>query len=100
MTDDAGQYAHIDKDFAEHGMVCHSADEYASAKDRTIRTNTVEASSRSSNAEGRESINIARTIFIGILPNTISGIATDAADPRRRDRLVTALPIPRGAKSS
>ncbi len=42
MTDDAGQYTHIDQDFSEHGMVCHSRGEYVSAKDCTIHTNTVE----------------------------------------------------------
>ena len=42
MTDDAGQYLHIDEDFSEHGTVCHSAGEYISKEDRTIHTNTVE----------------------------------------------------------
>ena len=42
MTDDAGQYCHLNKDFADHGVVCHSQGEYVSMKDRTIHTNTVE----------------------------------------------------------
>jgi transposase-like protein len=42
MTDDAGQYCHMHKDFAQHDVVCHSQGEYVSMKDRTIHTNTVE----------------------------------------------------------
>jgi hypothetical protein len=36
MTDDAGQYRHINENFAEHGMVQHSNGEYVSREDRTI----------------------------------------------------------------
>lgn len=42
MTDDAGQYCHIDKDFAEHGMVRHSSGEYVSKEDRTVHVNSLE----------------------------------------------------------
>jgi transposase-like protein len=42
MTDEAGQYCHIDEDFAEHGVVCHSQDEYVSLEDRTIHVNNLE----------------------------------------------------------
>ena len=42
MTDDAGQYCHINEDFAEHGVVCHGSGEYVSMKDRTIHINTAE----------------------------------------------------------
>jgi transposase-like protein len=42
MTDEAGQYCHIDEDFAEHGVVCHGAGEYVSMKDRTVHINTAE----------------------------------------------------------
>jgi transposase-like protein len=42
MTDDAGQYCHLNKDFAQHDVVCHSQGEYVSCKDRAIHTNTVE----------------------------------------------------------
>jgi transposase-like protein len=42
MTDDASHYTLVPWTFAEHGVVRHSADEYVSAKDRTIHTNTLE----------------------------------------------------------
>lgn len=42
MTDDAGQYAHIDENFAEHGVCRHSQGEYVSPKDRTVHTNCAE----------------------------------------------------------
>ncbi len=42
MTDDAGQYCHIDENFAEHGMVQHSSGEYVSKMDRTIHVNCAE----------------------------------------------------------
>ncbi len=42
MTDDAGQYKHLNKHFSEHGTVCHSSGEYVSLADRSIHTNTVE----------------------------------------------------------
>jgi transposase-like protein len=42
MTDDAGQYAHIDENFTEHRVVRHSQGEYVSLKDRTVHTNCAE----------------------------------------------------------
>ncbi len=42
MTDDAGQYRHIDENFAEHGMVQHSNGEYVSREDRTVHVNCAE----------------------------------------------------------
>ncbi len=42
MTDDAGQYKHLDEHFAEHGCVQHSQGEYVSLADPSIHTNTVE----------------------------------------------------------
>jgi transposase-like protein len=42
MTDDAGQYCHIHKDFAEHGVVRHSNGEYVSQVDRTVHVNCCE----------------------------------------------------------
>lgn len=39
MTDEAGQYAHLNKDFASHEFVNHGAGEYARGK---IHTNTLE----------------------------------------------------------
>ena len=42
MTDDAGQYAHLNDHFNEHCVVRHSQGEYVAPHDRTIHTNTVE----------------------------------------------------------
>jgi len=42
MTDDAGQYKHLDKHFAEHGAVAHSNGEYVNLANPDIHTNTVE----------------------------------------------------------
>jgi len=42
MTDGAGQYCHIDENFAEHGSVDHVNGEYVSMKDRTIHVNCAE----------------------------------------------------------
>jgi transposase-like protein len=42
MTDEAGQYAHLNKHFAEHGFTRHGQGEYVSAADPSIHTNTVE----------------------------------------------------------
>ena len=42
MTDDAGQYCHINENFAEHGMVQHSNGEYVSKADRTVHVNCAE----------------------------------------------------------
>lgn len=42
MTDEAGLYKSLGFNFADHGMVNHSRDEYVSQQDRTIHTNTIE----------------------------------------------------------
>lgn len=42
MTDEAGHYLHVGREFAEHGVVRHGQDEYVSTEDRTIHTNTIE----------------------------------------------------------
>jgi transposase-like protein len=42
MTDEAGHYYYLDKSFAEHGVVRHGREEYVSAADPTIHTNTLE----------------------------------------------------------
>jgi transposase-like protein len=42
MTDEAGQYHHVGKHFAEHGFTRHGQGEYVSQADRTIHTNTIE----------------------------------------------------------
>ena len=42
MTDDAGQYKHLDEHFAEHNAVRHGIGEYVSLTDPSIHTNTVE----------------------------------------------------------
>ena len=42
LTDEAGQYCHIDKNFAGHEVVVHSQGEYVSPKDRTIHVNCCE----------------------------------------------------------
>lgn len=42
MTDEAGHYLHVGKEFAQHGIVRHGQDEYVSPEDRTIHTNTIE----------------------------------------------------------
>lgn len=42
MTDEAGQYHHLDKSFAEHGFTSHGKGEYVSMDDPTIHTNTIE----------------------------------------------------------
>ena len=39
MTDEAGQYKHLHKDFASHDFVSHGADEYVRG---TVHTNTIE----------------------------------------------------------
>lgn len=39
MTDEAGQYKHLHKDFASHEFVSHGADEYVRGK---VHTNTIE----------------------------------------------------------
>ena len=42
MTDEAGQYHHLNKDFAGHAFTRHGQGEYVSKVDRTIHTNTIE----------------------------------------------------------
>lgn len=42
MTDEAGHYLAVGREFAEHGVVRHGQDEYVSTVDRTIHTNTIE----------------------------------------------------------
>jgi len=42
MTDEAGHYLAVGREFAEHGVVRHGQDEYVSRDDRTIHTNTIE----------------------------------------------------------
>ncbi|MGY6531833.1 IS1595 family transposase [Glycocaulis sp.] len=42
MTDEAGYYLHIGREFAQHGVVSHRRDEYVNPNDRTIHTNTIE----------------------------------------------------------
>ena len=42
MTDEAGQYAHIDQCFAEHGVVIHSKGESVSKKDKRVHINSLE----------------------------------------------------------
>jgi hypothetical protein len=42
LTDDHGAYKRPGRDFAAHGIVNHTQDEYVSKLDRTITTNTVE----------------------------------------------------------
>lgn len=41
-TDEAGQYKHLGKHFAGHGIVRHGQDEYVSKADASIHTNTIE----------------------------------------------------------
>lgn len=42
MTDEAGHYLAVGREFAQHGVVRHGQDEYVSREDRTIHTNTIE----------------------------------------------------------
>jgi transposase-like protein len=42
LTDEAGQYKHLKRDFADHAFTRHGQGEYVSAADRTIHTNTIE----------------------------------------------------------
>ena len=42
MTDEAGQYHHLGKHFAEHGFTRHGQGEYVSKDNRTVHTNTIE----------------------------------------------------------
>ena len=42
MTDEAGQYKHLTRTFADHGFTRHGQGEYVSREDRTIHTNTIE----------------------------------------------------------
>lgn len=42
MTDEAQRFRRVGKEFSEHGRVNHGKDEYVSAEDQTVHTNTVE----------------------------------------------------------
>ncbi len=42
MTDEATNYKAIGHNFADHGFVVHSKDEYVKAEDPTVHTNTIE----------------------------------------------------------
>lgn len=42
VTDEAGQYCHLNEHFAGHEFVTHSNGEYVSMKDRTVHTNCAE----------------------------------------------------------
>ncbi len=42
LTDEAGQYKYLDRDFAGHSFVRHGQDEYVNLEDRTIHTQTIE----------------------------------------------------------
>jgi len=42
MTDEAGHYLHVGREFAQHGVVRHGQEEYVNPQDRTIHTNTIE----------------------------------------------------------
>lgn len=42
MTDEAGHYLHIGREFSGHSIVRHGKEEYVSPLDRTIHTNTIE----------------------------------------------------------
>ena len=42
LTDEAGQYHHLRRHFADHQFTRHGQGEYVSASDRTIHTNTIE----------------------------------------------------------
>ena len=42
MTDEAGHYLAVGREFAEHGFTRHGQGEYVSKTDRTVHTNTIE----------------------------------------------------------
>jgi hypothetical protein len=42
MTDDAGQYTHLNKHFTDHNIVRHVEKEYVSSENPSIHTNTIE----------------------------------------------------------
>ena len=42
MTDEAGQYAHLNQSFAGHGFTRHGAGQYVDYENPTIHTNTIE----------------------------------------------------------
>lgn len=42
LTDEAGQYRHLNRDFADHKFVRHGRDEYVDLEDRTVHTQTIE----------------------------------------------------------
>jgi transposase-like protein len=42
MTDEAGHYLAVGREFAQHGVVRHGQEQYVNPEDRTIHTNTIE----------------------------------------------------------
>lgn len=42
MTDEAGHYLRVGREFAAHGVVRHGQGEYVSMADRSLHTNTIE----------------------------------------------------------
>ena len=42
MTDDASHYKALGREFAEHGVVRHSAGQYVQRRDKSIHTQTIE----------------------------------------------------------
>jgi len=42
MTDEAGHYLAVGREFAQHGVVRHGQDEYVSRDDASVHTNTIE----------------------------------------------------------
>lgn len=42
MTDEAGHYLRVGREFSAHGVVHHGRDEYVNAEDSSIHTNTIE----------------------------------------------------------
>jgi len=42
MTDEGGHYLHVGREFAAHGVVHHGREEYVSAEDPDLHTNTIE----------------------------------------------------------
>ena len=74
MTDEAGQYSRIDKNFSEHGIVVHSKGEYVSMKDRTVHTNCCEGFFSIFREACRAFISTApKSTYIAILLSLISG---------------------------
>ncbi len=74
MTDEAGQYAHLNKHFTEHDFVTHGTGEYVRGD---VHTNTVEGF-YSVFKRGMKGIyqHCPRSIFIAMLRNSTSGTTT------------------------